>query len=162
MSRRWILAGLVGTLVLALVPVLLLGRSMNTREVPGFAVAAEAAPRVQQLLSYTPESVESDLAVEQVHLTEDYRAEYAERVRTELAPQSRREGISVAAEITDVAVVDATVRTMVVLMLADVLTWRRRPAGGATQRGGTKSGSRIRVRLEKVQDHWLISRLDLI
>lgn len=148
-------AVIVGALAVVLALVLALGVATSRNQLPAPGVATSATPRVERLLSYTPERIAADLAVEQVYLTDDYREQYVGMVSDTLAPQALRENVSVSAEVIATGVVDATPRTMVVLMVAELTTTR-----GSSS--GEPSAGRFRVTLEQVAGEWLISGLDVI
>ncbi|GAB2779090.1 hypothetical protein GCM10027020_35690 [Nocardioides salsibiostraticola] len=146
---------IVATVAVALMLVFVVGVANSRTQMPPPGLADEAAPRVQRLLSYTPTTVEDDLRIEQAYLTSDYRAEYADLVSGQLAPQAERDGLSVQAEVTETAVVDATSETMVVLMIAEVSSTKDGLRGGA-------STGRFRVTLRLEGGSWLIAGLDVV
>ena len=149
------IAVIVATVAVALMLVFVVGVAKSRSQVPPPDVAAEAVPRVQRLLSYTPGTVEDDLRVEQVYLTSGYRAEYADLVGRRLAPQAARDGLSMQAEVTETAVIDATATTMVVLMIAQLNSTKEGVPGGTVT-------SRFRVTLNLEGGSWLIAGLDVL
>ncbi len=146
---------IVATVAVALTLVLIVGVAQSRPQVPPASLAEEAVPRVQRLLSYTPATIESDLRLEQVYLTSDYRSQYADHVEDTLVPQALRDGLSVQAQVTETAVVDATPTTMVVLMIANLTTTKEGLRGG-------ESDGRFRVTLQREGDSWLIDDIDVV
>lgn len=156
LCRPAVMVGVVvATLAVALVLVVGVGVANSRSQVPAPGIATDAVPRVQELLSYTPQTIDEDLRREKVYLAPDYRDEYADLVTRTLARQAERDGVSVQAEVTETAVVDATDQTMVVLMIAELSSTKD------GLRGGSSTG-RFRVTLDLEDESWLIGGLDVL
>ena len=107
------------------------------------------------LLSYDPATVEQQLDGARGLLTGTFRDSYGDLVRDVVIPGAKQKNISAKATVPAAATVSATERHAVVLVFVDqtVVVGNDAPAG---------TSSAIRVTVDKVGEHWLISQFDPI
>ncbi|MGA5465595.1 hypothetical protein [Mycobacterium sp. NPDC050041] len=105
------------------------------------------------ILSYRPDTVDTELTAAVDRLTGDFRDEYTRLVTDVVAPGAKQQQISATATIPAAASVSATPEHAVVLVLVDQAT----SIGAAPP---TTSASSVRVSLDKVGDRWLISQFE--
>ncbi|MEV3905499.1 hypothetical protein AB0K11_24540 [Mycobacterium sp. NPDC050551] len=105
------------------------------------------------ILSYRPDTVDTELTAAVDRLTGDFRDEYTRLVTDVVAPGAKQQQISATATIPAAASVSATSEHAVVLVLVDQAT----SIGAAPP---TTSASSVRVSLDKVGDRWLISQFE--
>lgn len=142
--------------VVLLVAVLVIGylNLGHDRDVAAGEDAAEAVePYVEQLLSYTPATVGSDLDDEQEWLTGDFARDYADLVTGTIAPAATGGGVATQASVTAVGVDSASSDRVVVLMFVNVSTTST--AAPEPQ----ISGSRLQVTALEVDGEWRISEI---
>lgn len=116
------------------------------------AVAA-VEPHVEQLLSYTPSTVASDLDVEREWLTGDFARDYDDLVTGTIAPAATAGGVETTASVTGVGVDSSSSDRVVMLMFVNVSTTST--AAPEPQ----VSGSRLRVTALEVDGEWRISEI---
>lgn len=105
------------------------------------------------MLSYRPETVDTELKSAADRLTGSFRGEYTKLVDTVVAPGAKQKHISAVATVPDAASVSATENHAVVLVFVNQTTTIGADAP-------TASTSTVRVTLDKVHDRWLISQFD--
>ncbi|OBJ38618.1 hypothetical protein A5630_28960 [Mycolicibacterium mucogenicum] len=105
------------------------------------------------MLSYRPETVDTELKSAAGRLTGGFRDEYTKLVDTVVAPGAKQKHISAVATVPDAASVSATENHAVVLVFVNQTTTIGADAP-------TASTSTVRVTLDKVHDRWLISQFD--
>lgn len=105
------------------------------------------------MLSYRPDTVDTELKSAASRLTGSFRGEYTKLVDTVVAPGAKQKHISAAATVPDAASVSATENHAVVLVFVNQTTTIGADAP-------TASTSTVRVTLDKVHDRWLISQFD--
>jgi Mce-associated membrane protein len=105
------------------------------------------------MLSYRPETVDTELKSAADRLTGSFRGEYTKLVDTVVAPGSKQKHISAVATVPNAASVSATENHAVVLVFVNQTT----TIGTDAPTGST---STVRVTLDKVHDRWLISQFD--
>lgn len=105
------------------------------------------------MLSYRPETVDTELKSATGRLTGGFRDEYTKLVDTVVAPGAKQKHISAVATVPDAASVSATENHAVVLVFVNQTTTIGADAP-------TASTSTVRVTLDKVHDRWLISQFD--
>lgn len=105
------------------------------------------------LLSYTPETVERDLAAARDRTTGSFRDSYTQLTNDVVIPGSRQQQIATAASITAASSVSANANHAVALVFINqsVTTGKDK---------ATDSVSSVRVTLDKVGDRWLVSGFD--
>lgn len=112
-----------------------------------------AADGTVAMLSYRPETVDTELKSAAGRLTGSFRGEYTKLVDTVVAPGAKQKHISAVATVPDAASVSATENHAVVLIFVNQTTTIGADAP-------TASTSTVRVTLDKVHDRWLISQFD--
>jgi Mce-associated membrane protein len=105
------------------------------------------------LLSYKPDSVEKDLGAARDMLTGQFRDSYTSLTNDVVIPGARQRQITATAAVPAAASVNATVNHAVVLVFVNQTV-----AVGAGAPIDTASA--VRVTLELVGNHWLISAFD--
>ncbi|MCX8564305.1 hypothetical protein OS122_25770 [Mycolicibacterium mucogenicum] len=105
------------------------------------------------MLSYRPETVDTELKSAADRLTGSFRGEYTKLVDTVVAPGAKQKHISAVATVPDAASVSATENHAVVLVFVNQTTTIGADAP-------TASTSTVRVTLDKVHERWLISQFD--
>jgi Mce-associated membrane protein len=105
------------------------------------------------LLSYKPETVEQQLGAARDLLTGDFRDSYTSLTHDVVIPGAKQKQISAVATVPAVASVSANPNRAVVLVFVNqtVIVGQDAP---------TDTASSVRVTLDKVGDHWLISKFD--
>ncbi len=114
---------------------------------------AAAKDSTIRLLSYKPDTVEKDLTSARDLLTGDFRDSYTQLTNDVVIPGSQQKQISAVATVPAVASVSATPSHAVVLVFVNqsVIVGTDAP---------TSTASSVQVTLDKVGDHWLISKFD--
>ncbi|MDO3636021.1 hypothetical protein [Mycolicibacterium arseniciresistens] len=105
------------------------------------------------ILSYRPDTVDTELTAAVDRLTGDFRDEYTQLITDVVAPGAKQQQISATATIPAAASVSATADKAVVLVLVDQTTT-------VAADPPTTSASSVRVTLDKVGDRWLISQFE--
>ncbi|BBZ12570.1 hypothetical protein [Mycobacterium branderi] len=107
------------------------------------------------LLSFRPESVDKDVRAAQARLTGRFRDTYSQVTQDVLIPNAKERHVSAAARVPAAASVSASENHAVVLVFVDqtVTVGSAPPADAA---------SSVRVTLDKVGEHWMISGWDPI
>lgn len=107
------------------------------------------------MLSYQPATVAQELTAAQERLTGAFRDSYAELTHDVVIPGSQQKHISTVANVPAAALVSATPSHAVVLLFVN----QAAIVGTDTP---TDTASTVRVTLDKVRGHWLISGFDPI
>lgn len=102
------------------------------------------------LLSYHADSVEKDLSAAGDRLTGSFREDYDKLTKEVVIPGAHEKGISAVASVPAAATVSATSDHAVVLVFVD-----QNITVGSDPPTGTSSS--VRVTLDKVGGHWMIS-----
>jgi Mce-associated membrane protein len=107
------------------------------------------------LLSYQPDKVDQQLEAARNLLTGQFRDSYSSLIHDVVIPGAKQQHISAAASVPVAASVSATAGHAVALVFVDqtVIVGNDAPTGTA---------SSVRVTLDKVGGHWLISGFDPI
>jgi Mce-associated membrane protein len=105
------------------------------------------------ILSYRPDTVESDLTGAADRLTGGFRQQYTQLVSDVVAPGAKQQHISAVATVPAAASVSATENHAVVLVFINQTTTIGNDAP-------TQTTSSVRITLDKVRDRWLISQFD--
>lgn len=105
------------------------------------------------ILSYRADTVDRELAGAAGRLTGGFRQEYTQLVNDVVAPGAKQQHISAVAKVPAAASVSATENHAVVLVFIDQTTTIGDDAP-------TQTTSSVRITMEKVHDHWLISQFD--
>jgi Mce-associated membrane protein len=119
-------------------------------ETSGPAAVQAASDAAVALLSYNPDTADQALSAAEDRLTGGFRDSYTSLVRDVVIPASEEKRISATATVPAAALVTAGERTAVVLLAVNqsVIVGQDPPSATA---------SSVRVTLEKVGAHWLIS-----
>ena len=102
------------------------------------------------MLSYTAATVDRDLTAAREKLTGKFLDDYTKLVNTQVIPGAKAKQISAAAQVPAVASVSATSSHAVALVFVD------QTVAAANQAPATTASS-IRVTLDKIDGHWLVS-----
>jgi len=162
--RAWagILLAIALVLVLVLVGLLVALRVKTHRASPNAddrasaqttAAMTTANSSLATLLSYTPQNVSQDLASETELLTGQFKTDYTQLVTTVVAPSAIRGGVTTQAVVVGSGVVTASADTVTLIEFVDVSTTSKNLPESRV------SGSRLRVTMQNVDGHWLISNL---
>jgi Mce-associated membrane protein len=105
------------------------------------------------LLSYKPESVEQRLGAARDRLTGDFRDSYTSLIHDVVIPGAKQKQISAVATVPAAASASASLNRAVVLVFVNqsVIVGNDAP---------TETASSVKVTLDKVGGHWLISGFD--
>jgi Mce-associated membrane protein len=106
-----------------------------------------------KMLSYKPDTVAQDLNGAKSLLTGDFRDQYTSLTTDVVIPGAQQKKITAVASVPAAAAVSADPKTAVVLLFVNQTV-----TVGAD--APTDTASSVRVTLEKVGDHWLISKFD--
>jgi Mce-associated membrane protein len=130
-----------------------------TRELREYSPAAKAALTAAttgtvSLLSYSPESVDRDLATAKTHLTGEFLDYYSKFTEQIVAPAAKQKGVKTTATVIQAAVSELYQDSAVVLLFVNQTTMSKdRPEPNLT-------ASSVVVRLQKVDNNWLIAKFD--
>jgi Mce-associated membrane protein len=107
------------------------------------------------LLSYKPDTAEKDLGAARDRLTGSFLDAYTQLINNVVIPGAKEKKISAQAAVPAAASVSAKPDHAVVLLFVDqtVVVGTDAP---------TQTASSVRVTVEKIHDHWLISGFDPI
>lgn len=144
-------------IVLALVVALLKWQDGSMRDARvGSVESVEAAKEnTIAILSYRPETVEKDLQAARDRLTGTFKDSYTSLIHDVVIPGAKQKRIAAVAKVPAAASLSADSRRAVVLVFVDQTT-----TVGAD--APTDTASSVRVTLENVSGHWLISQFDPI
>lgn len=152
--RSWSVLPVLAAVLLA--AVLVVG-FLNLRHDRGAAAGDDAVaavePHIEQLLSYTPSTVASDLESERDWLTGDFARDYEDLVNGTIAPAASDGGVETTASVTAVGVDSASPDRVVMLMFVNVSTTSTAAPDPQI------SGSRLRVTALEVDGEWKISEI---
>ena len=105
----------------------------------------------EALLTYSPETVDKDLADAKSRLTGDFLKQYSDRVDQTVIPAAKQAGVKTEASVTRAAVEQMQPDSAKVLVFVNqVTTSRQRPTPAL-------STSSVILTLVKHDGHWLIS-----
>jgi Mce-associated membrane protein len=114
-------------------------------------VLSAAKSGTEALLTYSPETVDKDLANAKSRLTGDFQKEYSDRVDQTVVPAAKQAGVKTEASVTRAAVAQmAPGRAQVLVFVNQVTTSRARPTPALAT-------SSIMLTLVERDGHWLIS-----
>ncbi|MUL77494.1 hypothetical protein [Mycolicibacterium sp. CBMA 226] len=105
------------------------------------------------LLSYKPETVDKDLEAAKKYMTGNFLDSYTSLTRDVVIPGSKQKKISAVATVPAAAWTKATPSHAVVMLFVD----QTMIIGDSAP---TSTASSVRVTLDKVEGHWLISQFD--
>ena len=114
---------------------------------------AAARDSIVAMLSYQPDTAEKTLNDARSRLTGEFLDAYTQLIQTVVVPSATKDRITALATVPAVSVMSAEADRAVVLAFVDqTLTEGAKPP--------TLTTSSVRVTMEKVDDHWLISGFD--
>lgn len=129
--------------------------SVRSSEIARIESVQAAKDTTIKMLSYKPDSVEQELNAARDLLTGDFRDQYTSLINDVVIPGAKQKQITAVASVPEAgaASVSAEPNHAVVLVFVNqtVLIGQDAP---------TDTASSVRVTLDKVGDHWLISKFD--
>lgn len=146
----WLAAiGLLATLSIAL----LIKDHTHDQIEDARADASEAAERsVPKILTYKSSTVATDLTRAERLLTGTFKSDFAHLANDTIIPTARKRQVSTSASVREVGVIHAeSPRRVTLLMFVNQTTTSR------AAKVPRLDGSRIKVTMSKVGDHWLVS-----
>jgi Mce-associated membrane protein len=127
----------------------------RTREAARIESVAAAKEATIALLSYQPDTAETDLDAARDRLTGTFKDSYTQLTHDVVIPGAKQKHISAVATVPAVASVSATPNHTVALLFVN----QTMVIGGGAP---TDTVSSVRVTLDKIHDRWLISEFDPI
>lgn len=125
-------------------------RAAQASSVESVRAASESTVAI---LSYRPDTVDTELPAAADRLTGEFRDQYTQLIDDVVIPGAKQQVIAAVASVPAAAAVSASARHAVVLVLVDQTT----TIGTGPP---TKSTSSVRVTLDKVENRWLISQFE--
>ncbi|NVN53508.1 mammalian cell entry protein [Mycolicibacterium hippocampi] len=156
---RWIISGIVGLVVVALVSLAAITGGLYWQRVETLgeqAAREELGPLAQQqipmVFTYDYKTVEGNLTDAYRLLTPAYRKEFEDRARSDIIPQARQRELVSQANVVGVGVMEAHRNS------AAVMVYINRTVSEKTNRDQPiYDGSRLRVDYQKIDGDWLIN-----
>jgi len=148
--------GLIVLVGLAVVLVAVLGwRAVSEARLRSSQDAALAAARAdtEQVLSYSPRSVQADLAASRKLVSGDFAAKFDQLATQVILPATQSQGLSTKAKVVRAAVVDATADQAHLVLFVDQSTTAKDQTGAQT------SSNQVGVTMTLTGGQWLISDL---
>ena len=105
------------------------------------------------ILSYTADTVDTDLAARTGRLTGGFLDEYTTLMNTQVIPSAKQGNVTAVAQVAGAASVSVTTSRAVTLVFVDQTVTR---AGGGAA-GPVRSTFSVRVTLDRIADRWLVS-----
>jgi Mce-associated membrane protein len=154
---RWVVYGLVPALALALAVAagFLKWRDSSARDAQVAAVDSvqAATDSTVKMLSYRPDTVDADLGAARDRLTGSFRDSYTSLIHDVVISGAKQKQISAVATVPAAASVSASQNRAVVLVFVNqAITVGNDPP--------TSTASSVKVTLDKVGDHWLVSQFE--
>ncbi len=119
----------------------------------GEEAMAAARDSIVAMLSYQPDTAEQTLNDARSRLTGQFLDAYNQLIQTVVVPTAKKDRITAAAKVPAISVMSAQDDRAVMLAFVDqTLSDGAKPP--------TVTTSSVRVSMEKVDDHWLISGFD--
>lgn len=119
------------------------------------AVVSDAARSgTVALLSYSPETVDDDLATARSHLTGDFLTEFEDFAHRVVAPASKQKALKTTVDVVGAAVAELHPDSAVVLTFVNQTTTSK------DQPDPSIAARSLRVSLSKVDGSWLIAKFD--
>lgn len=148
-----VLPGLALTLTLASGYLKWQGESAHHTRAAAVDSVQAATEGTVLMLTYHPDTVDKELSAARDRLTGTFRDAYAGLINDVVIPGAKQKGISAVATVPAAASVSATENHAVVLVFVNQTTviGNDRP---------TDNRSSVRVTLDKVENHWLISQFE--
>jgi Mce-associated membrane protein len=127
--------------------------SARASQLAGIESMAAAKDSTIALLSYKADTVEKDLDAAKSRLTGTFKESYSQLISDVVIPGARRGHISTTATVPAAALVSATPSHAVTLLFVN-------QTAVVDKEPPTDSTSSVRVTLDKINGHWLISGFD--
>ena len=151
--REFAVPGLALLLVIAGVWLSWDTSSRRDAERGGQDAMAAARDSIVAMLSYQPDTAETTLNDSRGRLTGQFLDAYTQLIQTVVIPSAKKDRISAVAKVPATSVMSSESDRAVVLAFVDqTITEGTKPP--------TLTTSSVRVSMEKVDDHWLISGFD--
>lgn len=116
--------------------------------------ATAAAEGIVAMLTYTPDTVDTDVNNAKSHLTGDFLSYYDDFTQKIVAPAAKQKAVTTTAQVVGSAVQELHPDSAVVLVFVNQTTVSKdKPEPGI-------ASSSVLVTLSKVEDKWLISKFD--
>ncbi|RYE43880.1 MAG: hypothetical protein EOP24_26435 [Hyphomicrobiales bacterium] len=116
--------------------------------------AGEIGDLTAMILSYSPDTVESDVEAAKSHLTGSFLTEFSDLGASEVVPRAKKDAIGAQWDVTGTSLVSAEADAATVLVFLH----------GTVTSGGTPQpeelSSSVRVRAERTGQSWSISGLE--
>ena len=128
--------------------------NQQTDDVAAHAVIKAASDGTVALLSYSPETVDSDLAAGKSHLTGELLRYFTGFSQYFVAPAVRRQGVKASASVLRAAVADMHPNSAVVLVFVHQTTTSK------DKPDPVLSTNNVRVTLTKANGTWLIAKFE--
>jgi Mce-associated membrane protein len=126
----------------------------QTDDASARAAIKAASEGTVALLSYTPQTVDNDLAAAKSHLTGEYLRYFGDFGRYFLAPAVRQRDVKASASVVRTGVVEIRPNSAVVLeFVHQVTTSKDKPEPVLTT-------NNVRVTLSKIEGTWLITKFE--
>ncbi|MDG3010680.1 hypothetical protein G4X40_11020 [Rhodococcus sp. D2-41] len=129
------------------------GHAAAAQEARSDAVAA-ATTVVEQMLTYSGQTVDHDLAAAQAGLAGSFASRYKTLADRTIAPAAKAQGIDTKATVAHAGVISADTDHAQVLLFVDQLTTT------AAQPAPTVADSRVRVSLIRDGNRWKVTGFD--
>jgi Mce-associated membrane protein len=118
------------------------------------AVVKAASDGTVALLSYSPESLDKDVANAKSYLSGDFLSEYTKRIEQTVAPATKEKSLTTTAHVVGAAVSELHLNSAVVLVFVDQSTTSKdRP-------DPSMWASSVLVSLSRIKGKWLITKFD--
>lgn len=127
--------------------------SARASELARIESVAAAKDSTIMLLSYKSDTVEKDLEAAKSRLTGKFKDSYSQLINEVVIPGARKGHVSTTTAVTSAASVSASPDHAVTLLFVD-------QSAVVNKEPPTDSASSVRVTLDKVGGHWLISGFD--
>ena len=151
LGSRLVIVSLVVALVAAAAALALVNHRHAAASEARDSAPSVIAGRVEKLLSYTPRSVESDVATEKKWLSGTFATQYGALATSSVVPAAIRAGITADASVVASAVESATAMRVKVVLFVDIQSTTQAAPEVSTQ------NIRLRVTAVRVGDEWRIS-----
>lgn len=151
--KRWLTPAVASILVLAGIWLSWDTSSRGDAQRSGEEAMSAASESIVAILSYQPDTAEKTLNDARGRLSGQFLDAYTQLIQTVVVPAAKKDRISAVAKVPAVSVMSAESGRAVLLAFVD-----QTMSEGA--KPPTLTTSSVRVTMEKVDDHWLISGFD--
>lgn len=158
MTGRTALRGLLAVAAIALATLLVIQwlniRGEDAKDDAGKAALKAASTSVPNILSYTPDTVMTELDEDTKLLTGSFKDDYRKLVTEVVGPAAVKGRVTTDAAVVADGVISSSDKAAEVLLFVNVTTTSSESADPRI------SGSRLKITLKKVGGTWLISALE--